>query len=232
MLLGTDVLKLVSWLKKENNALMVVTRSQSSRQPNSEVAVEDSGTAAISNGEGVAVESVTTESRAEADPLSEETFSTEANVLSGQYNFEDDVFVGGEKDKGPKETRPEKRKRRYEHARAKRAQEGDLDFNLTKEELHKLQEEDPLIQDLRKSRPNQVVERDGLWYSLWRKKHPLDKTTFITTKGLYQFKMMPFELCGIPATFQRMMDEVICGMSQFASAYLDDLIVLSATWKI
>ena len=33
------------------------------------------------------------------------------------------MFVGGEKDKGPKETRSEKRKRRYEHARAKKAQE-------------------------------------------------------------------------------------------------------------
>ena len=57
------------------------------------------------------------------------------------------------------------------------------------------------------------------------------KTAFITTKGLYQFKMMPFGLCGAPATFQRMMDEVIRGMSQFTSAYLDDLIVFSATWE-
>ena len=67
MLLGTDVPELVSWLKKENKALMVVTRSQSRRQPNSEVALEDSGTAVISNGGGVVVESVTTESRVESE---------------------------------------------------------------------------------------------------------------------------------------------------------------------
>ena len=77
VLLGTDVPELVSWLKKENKALMVVTRSQSRRQANSEVPLEDSGTAAISNGGGVAVESVKTSVH-----LSEETVSTEVNVLS------------------------------------------------------------------------------------------------------------------------------------------------------
>ena len=62
-------------------------------------------------------------------------------------------------------------------------------------------------------------------------KEDLHKTAFIITKGLYQFKMMPFGLCGVPATFQRMMDEVTRRMSQFASAYLDDLIVFSAMWE-
>ena len=46
---------------------MVVTGSQSRRQPNSEVALGDSGAAAISNAGGVAVESVTTESSAEVE---------------------------------------------------------------------------------------------------------------------------------------------------------------------
>ena len=57
------------------------------------------------------------------------------------------------------------------------------------------------------------------------------KTVFITPRGLYQFKMMPFGLCGAPATFQRMMDQVIRRMHKFASAYLDDLIIFSTTWE-
>ena len=57
------------------------------------------------------------------------------------------------------------------------------------------------------------------------------KTAFITSRGLYQFKMMPFGPCGAPATFQQMMDQVIRWMHKFASAYLDDLIVFSSTWE-
>ena len=57
------------------------------------------------------------------------------------------------------------------------------------------------------------------------------KTAFITLRGLYQFKVMPFSLCGAPAMFQRMMDQVIRGMHKFASAYLDDLIIFSTTWE-
>jgi len=33
---------------------------------------------------------------------------------------------------------------------------------------------------------------------------------------------MPFGLCGVPTTFQRIMDQIIRGMDRFASAYLED----------
>jgi len=57
------------------------------------------------------------------------------------------------------------------------------------------------------------------------------KMAFVTNNGLYQLKVMPFGLCGAPATFQRMMDQVIKGMNHFASSYLDDLIVFSTSWE-
>ncbi|KAL5486579.1 hypothetical protein EMCRGX_G019081, partial [Ephydatia muelleri] len=57
------------------------------------------------------------------------------------------------------------------------------------------------------------------------------KTAFATPFGLFQFKMMPFGLQGAPATFQRLMDQVIQGMDSFASAYLDDLIIFSSSWE-
>ena len=51
------------------------------------------------------------------------------------------------------------------------------------------------------------------------------KTAFSTGRGLYQFTMMPFGLCNAPATFERLMDEVLAGMPWVVClVYLDDLI--------
>ena len=56
------------------------------------------------------------------------------------------------------------------------------------------------------------------------------KTAFTTPYGLYQFKVMPFGLCGAPASFQRLMDKIVNGLD-FAAAYLDDLVIFSQTWE-
>ena len=57
------------------------------------------------------------------------------------------------------------------------------------------------------------------------------KTAFTTPYGLFQFKVMPFGLQGAPATFQRMMDIVLDGLSDFVAAYLNDIIIHSRTWE-
>ena len=55
-----------------------------------------------------------------------------------------------------------------------------------------------------------------------------DKTAFVTPFGLYEFMKMPF---GAPATFQRLMDQVLRGTDRFAGAYIDDIAIYSETWR-
>ena len=47
--------------------------------------------------------------------------------------------------------------------------------------------------------------------------------------GVFQFQVMPFGFQQVPATFERMMDILFSDVSQFAAAYLDDIIIYSQT---
>ena len=55
------------------------------------------------------------------------------------------------------------------------------------------------------------------------------KTAFRTSSGqLYEFNKLPFGLCNAPATFSRLMDYVLTGLSwKTCLYYLDDIIVFS-----
>ena len=56
-------------------------------------------------------------------------------------------------------------------------------------------------------------------------------TAFTTPFGLFQFTVMPFGLHGAPATFQRMMDQLLNGIGDYSAAYLDDLVIYSDDWE-
>ena len=57
------------------------------------------------------------------------------------------------------------------------------------------------------------------------------KTAFVTPRGLFQFRVMPFGLNGAPASFQRLTDSLVKGCEDFAAAYLDDLVIFSSSWR-
>ncbi|GFY06098.1 retrovirus-related Pol polyprotein from transposon 412 [Trichonephila clavipes] len=64
--------------------------------------------------------------------------------------------------------------------------------------------------------------------------HPEDgeKTAFTSGQGLWQFKVMPFGLCNAPATFERLMETVLKGLTfEACLIYLDDIIIGGRTFE-
>ncbi|CAF1037601.1 unnamed protein product [Brachionus calyciflorus] len=56
----------------------------------------------------------------------------------------------------------------------------------------------------------------------------VEKTDFVTSSGLFEFLVMPFGLTNAPATFQRIMNKILKGLSlKQCVVYLDDIIVFS-----
>jgi len=56
-------------------------------------------------------------------------------------------------------------------------------------------------------------------------------SAFVTPHGHFQWRYMPFGLRNAPATFQRLVWEVLQGLEGFTGAYLDDIIIFSDSWK-
>ena len=57
-----------------------------------------------------------------------------------------------------------------------------------------------------------------------------EKTAFTTHNGLYEFVVMPFGLCNAPATFQRLMENILHGLvGKICLVYIDDILVMGTT---
>ena len=58
-----------------------------------------------------------------------------------------------------------------------------------------------------------------------------EKTAFSTPSGLFQFNVMPFGLCNALATFERLMDLVLWGLTWKTCLVYLDFIVIGKTFK-
>ncbi|GFX38676.1 hypothetical protein TNCV_4187651 [Trichonephila clavipes] len=59
-----------------------------------------------------------------------------------------------------------------------------------------------------------------------------DKAALTTGQGLWQFQVMLFGLCNVPATFERLMEKVLGGLSYKAClVYLDGIIMVGRSFE-
>lgn len=59
-----------------------------------------------------------------------------------------------------------------------------------------------------------------------------EKTAFSIGSGLWQFIVMPFDLCNAPATFEHLMEKVLHPiLNKICMVYLDDVIIFAKTFE-
>ena len=57
------------------------------------------------------------------------------------------------------------------------------------------------------------------------------KTTFQTHNGHFEYKVMPYEVTGGPATFQHVMNTVLAPLlRKCVVVFIDDILIFSKTW--
>ena len=88
---------------------------------------------------------------------------------------------------------------------------------------------DMLIEGLSGAQWFSKVDCKAGYHLVRMREEDVPKTTFVTQQGAFEWRVMPMGLTNAPATFQRMMNDILRPHSKYAAVYLDDIIIFSAS---
>ncbi|XP_036146753.1 uncharacterized protein LOC118646913 [Monomorium pharaonis] len=112
-----------------------------------------------------------------------------------------------------------------------------LDFrklnDVSKKDAYPLPYMNSILDKLRAARYISTIDLSQAYFQIPLEKNSKEYTAFtVPGKGLFQFTRMPYGLTGAPATFQRLLDRLIGPeMEPHAFAYLDDIVIVTRTFK-
>ena len=103
----------------------------------------------------------------------------------------------------------------------------------TIKDAHSLPRIDDLLDALHEAKWFSTLDLKSEYWQVPIAEQDKEKTAFRTSSGqLFEFNQVPFGLCNAPATFSRLMDQVLAGLHwETCLFYLDDIIVFSSTWE-
>ena len=68
--------------------------------------------------------------------------------------------------------------------------------------------------------------KSGYW-QIRMEEQSKQKIVLMMFEGLYKFHVMSYGLCNGPATFQRLLQQVLAGTSSFCNVYFDGILIYS-----
>ena len=103
--------------------------------------------------------------------------------------------------------------------------------SITRKDVYPLPRVDDIFDTLNGARYFTSLDLASGYWQVELDEHAREKSAFTTYHGLYEFVRMPFGLCNAPATFQRVMQAVLAGLTwQSCFVYLDDILIASKTF--
>ena len=101
---------------------------------------------------------------------------------------------------------------------------------VTKKDMYPLPRRDDTLDLLATNEFFSTLDLASGYWQIAMEKTSKEKTAFTTHVGLYEFEVIPFGLCNAPATFQRLMENVLYSLiGKSCLVYLDDVLVLGRT---
>ncbi|KZS20857.1 Uncharacterized protein APZ42_012348 [Daphnia magna] len=103
---------------------------------------------------------------------------------------------------------------------------------VTKKDVYPMPRPDDLIQKVAGAAIFSSMDIKNAFWEVPVHPEDREKTAFVTTDGLYQFKYLPFGLCNSPATFVRIIDHALLNLKwTHCLAYIDDILVFGSNLK-